>query len=164
MIPWNINSMSCASCLSLTGAIIFHDDTCPVLPSLYCRRCSAYGHLAADCCQPWGYERPTSLEELIPHDIRQRWGVQTSTPFMNPFTRDQVRDAELSGESIAWELRVLNVPRDDGEMRKFMADNSIRRTHANASQKGKISQAENIARIREWAIERGFRVQFVDIC
>lgn len=154
---------SCSSCLSLTGQIVFHSDGCPVRSSLLCRRCHVYGHLATECEQLWPHwERPTSLEELIPSDIRQRWGVSSSTPLFFPHSRSETRSAELSGERVAYELPILNVPREDSEMRKFMADNSIRRPQAMASQKGKISQAENIARIREWAIERGFRVQFVE--
>ena len=136
----------CKVCLAYTGLSRVHVGLCPIAPVLKCRRCNVHGHTAAQCDRAWPHwERPTSLEELIPPDVRARFNINSCTP---------IAYAEDRGDgNTAKEFRIeIKVPRNDKAMREFMAHNDIRTTH---------QTKENLTRIREWALQRGIRIRMV---
>ncbi len=140
--------MPCAICLSFTGISEVHSrDSCPVLPTLRCRLCHCRGHTAKECgesCNHW--ERPTTLEELIPADVRQQWNITSSTEMHFELPRGT--------EGTQSERKVeVAVPRLDKPMREFMNDNNIKTTHDTES---------NLQRIRDWAWKLGFRIRLVN--
>ena len=121
-------------------------EACPVIPTLLCRRCRCRGHSTKDCDSGWpNWERPTTLEELIPPDVQQRWNIQTMTELVFDYERGEPgSDCELKRE--------VKVSSNDKELRKFMKENEIDTTSA---------RDENLSRIRDWAARRGFRLRIV---
>lgn len=137
--------MVCQTCLSFTGISEEHShDSCPVIPILRCRRCNTRGHTAAHCGESWNHwERPLTLEELIPADIRHQWNITTATSLTFASPRC-VNDTERK-----WEVEVS---RQDKLMRAFMKENEIPTTHDAES---------NLQRIRDWALRGGFRLRIL---
>jgi hypothetical protein len=137
----------CETCLSFTGISAEHPrESCPILPILRCRRCHCRGHTAAQCGESWNHcERPTTLEELIPHDIRYQWDITTATEIL--FTVP--RGAE--GTEREWKMEI-EVSRLDKPMREFMKKNDIPTTHDTES---------NLQRIREWSVRKGLRLRII---
>jgi hypothetical protein len=139
--------MVCTVCLSFTGISTEHScDLCPVIPILRCRRCHCRGHTAKDCGESWAHwERPISLEELIPADVRQQWNITTTTQLTFPSVR--------GAEGTECERKIeIEVSRQDKPMRAFMRDNDIPTTHDTES---------NLCRIREWSMRNGFRLRIL---
>ena len=139
--------MVCQVCLSYTGISAEHlRDSCPVIPTLRCRRCHCRGHTAADCGESWAHwERPTTLEELIPADVRLRWDITTTT--------ELVFKAPRGAEGTDREHKIeIEVSRQDKQMRAFMRENDIPTTHDAES---------NLQRIRDWATRKGLRLRVV---
>ena len=61
---------------------IHPDGVCPVRESFWCSQCACYGHQAAECDEIKHVWRPQYLEDLIPADVRTRWGITTETPIV----------------------------------------------------------------------------------
>ncbi len=139
-------SMTCQFCSQFTDNPCNHDSQrCPFSTSMYCRRCQSYGHLVSQCDAKWEHwERPASVEELIPYHIRMKYGIKTVTPI------EYVEERGATEETFQELPLEVVVPGDDKKMRKFMEDKKIKRAH-----KG----SENLQAIREWAIERGLRIR-----
>lgn len=73
-------SVNCHLCLKYTGKSIVHTEGCALSKSVICRRCHHRGHLSVDCTAAHpAWERPVTLEELIPIDIRLRYKIATKT-------------------------------------------------------------------------------------
>ena len=100
---------SCASCKSALGVIRSHGEgaPCPVQASLWCSTCSCYGHNAASCSIIVTVTRPRTLEELIPADVRARWGIKTQTLILWPSPSEMtLEDKEREiGEGSVIEIR-----------------------------------------------------------
>jgi hypothetical protein len=139
--------MTCSFCSQYTHSDADHESAfCPHMASMYCRRCQSYGHLVSQCETPWAHwERPSSLEELIPFHLRVRYGIQTTTQL----DYDSPRGSEESFKELPHEIRV---PGNDKRMRKFMDKRGIKTVH-----KGAV----NLQTIKDWAKERGLRVRIV---
>lgn len=137
--------MVCDTCYSFTGVKADHTvEICPLNASFLCRRCHCRGHLASQCGESWAHwERPTSLEELIPADVRERWGIQTSTQMVFETERG-TSDREFRME--------IRVPNNDKKMRAFMSENQIKTTH---------KKEDNLQSVRDWALQRGLRVRLM---
>ena len=74
--------MPCDTCLLWTGRHVEHAE-CPIKADLVCRRCCGSGHTTSEC--DFAPEiHPTHLEELIPHDVRERYGITTRTEYVRP--------------------------------------------------------------------------------
>jgi hypothetical protein len=85
------------------------------------------------------------LEELIPEDVRERWAIHTMT--------ELVFDTERGDPGTEREHKIeIEVSSQDKCLRKFMKENQIDTTSA---------REENLQRIREWAMRRGFRLRIV---
>ncbi len=140
--------MTCTFCEQYTQSPTDHaSQHCPHMASMYCRRCQSYGHLVSQCEQAWAHwERPSSLEELIPYHLRVRYGIQTTTEL----EWGTPRGSEESLRELAQEIAV---PGNDKKMRKFMEQYGIKTVH-----KGAV----NLQTIRDWASERGLRVRIVN--
>ncbi len=139
---------SCSTCFQLTGLQRQHADAepCPLLQTLFCRRCHTRGHATASCDEPWeSWERPTCLEELIPWDVRESWGIDsvTTTEFAEP------RGAAGTQRELVVEIEV---PREDKPMRAFMDARKLDTTR---------KTEDNMQRIREWAHKFGYRMVLV---
>lgn len=143
-----IFNMCCTFCAQYTDENVHHEsNSCPHLTSMYCRRCQSYGHLVSQCETRWEHwERPSSLEELIPYHLRMRYGIQSTT--------EMVYHAERGSEGSFRELsQEISVPGNDKKMRKFMENYGIKTVH-----KGAV----NLQTIKDWARDRGLRVRIVN--
>lgn len=91
------------------------------------------------------WERPSCLEELIPYDVRRRWNIVSQTAIAFP----EDRNHESTQRELPWEVQVSA---NDKKMRQFMLENSIKTTH---------QTSQNLARIREWAVQKGLRIRIL---
>lgn len=125
---------------------------CPVRASLWCSQCSCYGHLPATCDKATHVWRPTTLEELIPADVRERWALTTVTPILwstKPLTLD---DAEREiADSNTIEV-VYREGKQDNRIREVMKGLKIPTVH---------KMDGNIQKLRLWAVANGKKVRLV---
>ena len=142
----------------MLGITRSHTD-CPVLASIWCSQCSSYGHLPSDCKEVTHVWRPKTLEELIPEDVRARWGITTQTPIMwpKPLTVD-VAEREIA------EFNTISVRNKDSAIRDLMKQLNIQTVHSmnwTAAKPGKPSKPGNIQLLRDWAIAHGKKLRLV---
>jgi hypothetical protein len=141
--------MSCAICKKFKGKEIFHDDGCPLGKSVLCRRCHHRGHFTSDCTEDWPqWERPTSLEELIPSDVRKRYGIITHTPISFPVPRGAPgTDVELSA------INEVVIPDDYSQLKEFIDTHKIK-----VEKITKESRFNCMKAIAAWGVSHGYRV------
>lgn len=138
----------CITCKKYTGRSIFH-EACPLAQSVLCRRCLQRGHLTEACTEgrvEW--ERPTCLEDLIPYDVRQRWGISSSTPISFPSARGAPgTETEISP------INTITIPEEYSDIKDFIKEHKIKV----AGSKTKESKIDCIKAIRLWANTHGYR-------
>jgi hypothetical protein len=88
-------------------------------------------------------EFPTSLEELIPYDVRQRWGISTVTSLSLP---TQNHDKMIAP------INTIVIPEDYSEMKEFIRINKI-----SVVKVTKESTSNCIKAIKTWANSHGLR-------
>ena len=150
----NTVSLPCKTCQSWLGLTRFHDE-CPVRASAWCSQCGCYGHRPSECGEEIMWTRPASLEELIPSDVRGRWGIQTQTKieWSLPTLDDSEREiAEINTIEIRYQEDQGKGNRLDGRLREFMKLNKIHTTH---------KMEDNIKTLRSWAIQQGKKIRLV---
>lgn len=143
--------MSCEICKKVKGKPISHaDGVCPTAPSLLCRRCHHRGHLTSMCkgdLPHW--ERPTTLEELIPADIRQRLNIRTHTHLEFTAPRGSVNTYDELGA-----INEIIIPDNYSALKEFMDTHKIK-----VLEKVTKEKMENrIKAVIEWAAARGLRI------
>jgi hypothetical protein len=140
-------SSSCKLCQKYRGKTLVHgSEGCKLGESTKCLNCYQYGHLSVDCAEPRQYQRPQTLEELIPIDLRLRLGITTSTRIA--YADPKVKPSELP------EINTIEVPEGFSELSEFV------RTHG-IKVEGKVTKASEKAllkAIRTWATARGYRI------
>lgn len=101
------------------------------------------------CSEKWPqWERPTSLEELIPADIRLKYGIITSTPFTIPYPRGtEGSDVELS------EVNTMIVPENYNELKEFIDKYKIK-----VEKVTKESKVQCLKAVRSWCVSQGYRI------
>jgi len=138
----------------MLGLTRTHEEECPVRASLWCSQCSCYGHLPAECDAVKHVWRPRTLEELIPADVRERWGITTETLIVWP-TELTLEDAEKEiADTNTIEVRYKD-GRENGRQQaiiKVMRTLKIPTVH-------KIEG--NIQKLRQWAVANGKKVRLV---
>ena len=91
----------CLICKAFTGNAVQHQE-CPN-KNVLCRRCHQRGHMTHMCAEKWSHwERPTSMEELIPYHIKQRYRITSSTnlTFQMPRSNDTVKELHTANEIV----------------------------------------------------------------
>jgi hypothetical protein len=102
----------------------------------------------AACTESWAHwERPSTLEELIPADLRLRYGITTATPTSFATPRGESSLDELSAKN------TLVVPEDYNELLKFVELHKIK-----VDKVTKPKSDECFKAIKAWAVSRGCRV------
>ena len=138
--------MHCQTCLSWLGLTTSHNGECPVRASAWCSQCGCYGHRGVDCSTDIAWTRPTTLEELIPEDVRIRWNITTSTRILwsspNSLSLDE-KEREIS------DANSIRIQYDDRKIRDFMKANKIHTTHKKQC---------NLRELREWAVRQGKKI------
>ena len=132
--------MPCEICKLWTGLSVEHDE-CPIRANLVCRRCCGSGHSTSQCdYQPELH--PTCLEELIPADLRERYGITTHTEYIRPENPIE-----------AHPIRCIEIVNDDKWIRAFM-----RQHHLQTARK----REENLTRIMEWSAGCGLNIRLLN--
>ena len=101
------------------------------------------------------WTRPTTLEELIPPEVRARWGIRTETPII--WTKPTLEEAEREIADINT-IEILYDPKKgkgaslDSRLREYMKANKIPTVH---------SENGNLAKLRMWAVSQGKKLRLV---
>jgi hypothetical protein len=101
--------------------------------------------------------RPATLEELIPEDVRARWGITTSTYIVWPKTSLAHAEREIA------ETSTIIVKKSDRTIREEMKKRKIPTVHAmdeTLDKEGKPKDG-NIQLLRKWAVQHGKKVRFL---
>jgi hypothetical protein len=142
--------MQCVNCKKLKGHSIIHtNNECPLAKSILCRRCHHRGHLTSTCIENWAqWERPTTLEELIPADIRKRYGIISHTVLEFPKPRgSEGTDIELG------DINEIVIPDDYKLLKDFIESRNIK-----VEKVTKPSYQDCIKAISSWGITHGYRI------
>lgn len=123
---------------------------CPVIASLWCSQCGCKGHTSAACDDVVHVARPRYLEELIPADVRARWGITTLTPIAWTRPTLEVQEREIA-ESNTIEVR-FREGRQDNKIREVMRAHKLPTVH---------KMEGNLQKLREWATANGKKVVLV---
>jgi hypothetical protein len=142
----NISGSFCPLCLKYKGKRLVHGpEGCALGASTLCRRCHHRGHLSVDCTAAHPqWERPITLEELIPADIRLRLKINTQTPISYSGPRDS---SELS------EINTIVVPEGFKELSEFVELHGI-----NVEKVTKPSRKTLLRAVKAWGVANGYRI------
>jgi hypothetical protein len=99
------------------------------------------------------WTRPTTLEELIPPEVRARWGIQTETPII--WTKPSLEQAEREIADVNT-IEIVYAKKGkgslDSRLREYMKANRIPTVH---------SESGNLAKLRMWAVSQGKKIRLV---
>ena len=141
--------MACSTCKSLLGLTRNH-DICPVRASLWCSQCGCYGHRPSDCDAVTHVERPRTLEELIPADVRERWDIDTATQIV--WLKPSLADCEREiADTNTIEIRYRE-GKQDSRIREVMRGLKVPTVH---------KMEGNLQKLRAWAVQNGKKVRLV---
>jgi hypothetical protein len=127
-------------------------DPCPVRASLWCAQCWCYGHLPASCTKDAPpVEPPLYTEDLISPDLRERWGIQTKTPYIPPRPLTLEDKERMIAETNTIEVRYRD-GKQDSRIREVMRSLKIQTVH---------KMDGNIMKLRTWAVSNGKKVRLV---
>jgi hypothetical protein len=130
-------------------SIVHGDNGCPLSKSILCRRCHNKGHMTMHCSDRWSHwERPTTLEELIPVDVRMRYGIQTHTRL----EFDKPRGADGTEKELHSCAEII-IPEDYSDLKEFVERHKI-----SVEKKTKESRMACIKAIQEWGVSHGYRI------
>lgn len=132
----------CETCKIYTGLTVVH-TVCPLASSMTCHCCFQRGHMSAQCTDGI-IEHPACLEDCIPIDVRNRWGIHTVTPL--------VIQAGHDPEKKIADINTIVIPDDYTDLKEFIREHKIR-----VEKVTKESAANCIKAIKAWAISRGYR-------
>uniref|UniRef100_A0A6C0LNX4 Uncharacterized protein n=1 Tax=viral metagenome TaxID=1070528 RepID=A0A6C0LNX4_9ZZZZ len=148
--------MTCPNCKAYKGLTLQHStDDCPIRDHITCRKCCQTGHMTHLCTENWSHwERPTTMEELIPFHIRNRYRITSATPvtFKNP------RDS-----STTYELHKMNeiiIPDDHDKIADLAKTLKITPAKLKNVQRpgGRYSTEEYTTAIEKWGKDTGRRI------
>lgn len=148
--------MTCPNCKAYKGLTLQHSiDECPIKNDITCRRCLVTGHMTDLCEEDWSHwERPTTMEELIPLHIRNRYRITSATPLTFKNSR---------GPSTNYELHDMNeivIPDDHDKIADLAKSLNITPAKLTATQRpgGRYSTDEYTTAIEKWGKETGRRI------
>lgn len=133
--------MTCDTCRLWLGKNIDH-TTCPLKANLQCRRCCASGHTSGECTMNSSVVYPLYIEELIPQDVKDMYGITTQTTFIKPEKEVPVHD-----------VRSFAVINNDKWLRAFLKQHNLH-TGRKAS--------DNLITIENWAKNQGLKIHFIN--
>jgi len=145
--------MACKTCLSWLGRTVVHAE-CPVRASAWCSQCGCNGHRPSECTEHIPWTRPSTLEELIPADVKKRWNLKTATriQWSEPELEDAEREiADINVIEIRYHVEGKS-NRLDARLREFMKLNKVQTTH---------KMDDNIMTLREWAVYQGKKIRLI---
>jgi hypothetical protein len=108
-------------------------------------------------------DRPATLEELIPEELRERWGIDTRTEIAwsagaaAPLIVKETEIANTNSIEIHYSAKGGRETGLDAQLRKYMKANGI----VNATGHTEHATAANLQRLREWAVGQGKKVRLL---
>ncbi len=152
MIPTMSTMDCCATCRSTLGLMRSHPagEPCVVRASFWCSQCGCYGHRPSECDDVVHVTRPRTLEELIPADVRERWGIHTETPIVWTKPSMEVAEREVDDACVI-EIRYRE-GKMDSRIREVMRLHKIPTVH---------KMDGNLQKLRTWALSQGKKVRLV---
>jgi len=122
-----------------------------VRASLWCTRCWCKGHEATACDEssvPM-VEPPKYVEELIPSDVRERWGITLRTPYIPEVPLSMEAKEQMISDNNTILIRYRE-GKQDSRIREVMRSLKIPTVH---------KMDGNITKLRVWAISQGKKVR-----
>ena len=132
--------MPCETCRLWIGKNVEH-ELCPLKADLLCRRCCGSGHSSSECTLNSLSVYPTYIEELIPQDVKEMYGIMTQTAYIKPSKSIEPHP-----------VRCIEIVNNDKWIRGFM-----RQQHLNTARK----REENLNKIFEWAHSTGLKINLI---
>ena len=120
--------------------MVEHEE-CPFRASLVCRRCCSSGHTSTDCTYT-NTIHPLYIEDLIPNDIKDHYGISTHTTYMKPHVPVQPHAVQC-----------IEIKNDDKWIRQFMKNKHIQTAR---------KQDDNLKKITEWANGCGLYIRLTN--
>lgn len=133
--------MPCETCRLWIGKNVEH-ELCPLKADLQCRRCCSAGHSSSECTLNSLSIYPTYIEELIPSDVKEMYGITTQTMYVKP-------PKNIEPHSV----RRIEIVNSDKWIREFM-----RQQHLNTARK----REDNLNKIFEWAHSSGLKIHLIN--
>lgn len=123
------------------------------------------GHIPVECDTPevGMVDRPATLEELIPEELRERWGIDTRTEIAwtssaaTPLIVKETEIANINAIEIRYSVKGGREMGLDAQLRKYMKTHGI----VNATGHTEHATAANLLRLRDWAVTQGKKVRLV---
>lgn len=95
-------------------------------------------------------ERPRTLEELIPADVRERWDIDTATPIV--WLKPSLADCEREiADTNTIEIRYRE-GKQDSRIREVMRGLKVPTVH---------KMEGNLQKLRAWAVQNGKKVRLI---
>jgi hypothetical protein len=143
-------SSICCICEQIGKKCVHGSDGCPYSSMELCKRCGGMGHLTKCCIIGRSeYERPKTLEELIPYNLRMMYKINTHTRIswteMDRTTADEIPPVNC--------FQVLDTY---AGMKEFIDKYNIV-----VKKKTKESLDECRAAIENWVTAKACRLEFV---
>ena len=133
--------MPCETCRLWLGVNKDH-DACPLKSELRCRRCCGSGHSSSECTLNSMQMYPNYVEELIPIDVREMYGIMTQTQYIKPaFTIDP------------HPVRCIDIVNSDKWIREFMKQQKLQTAR---------KREDNLSKIFEWAHIGGLKIHLIN--
>jgi len=150
--------MPCPNCeaVGYKGLKLQHSiDDCPIKEQFTCRRCIQTGHMTHLCKENWSHwERPTTMEQLIPLHIRNRYRITSATPLTFKTVRGLSTNYELHS------MNEIEIPDDHDKIAELAKSLNITPAKLTATQRpgGRYSTEEYTTAIEKWGKETGRRI------
>lgn len=130
-------------------------DECPLLHASYCGLCASHGHSPSSCPDTLtrAYREPLYIEQLIPTNLLEEYGIHTQTLLPDAFCR--VKEATTSE-------RTILVPETDEALRAALVAVGVKPMIC--QEKGKRENKEimeNKKRLERFANMNGKKVLFL---
>ena len=133
--------MPCETCRLWLGKNVEH-EICLLKADLRCRRCCGSGHSSSECTIKSMNVYPTYIEELIPQDIKDMYGITTQTAYTKS---EKIIEPHP--------IRRIDIVNSDKWLREFMKYQRLQTAR---------KREDNLTKIFEWAHANGLKIHLIN--
>ena len=135
--------MSCETCRLWLGKNLTHGSVCcPLLINTKCRRCCGSGHEGSNCPTNSMAIHPIYIEELIPQDVKDMYGIVSQTEYVKPTINVMPHP-----------VRCIEIVNQDKWIREFMKQQKLQTAR---------KREDNLAKIYDWSHENGLKINLIN--